>query len=695
MRPSIRFVLAGTAATLPAFPAFSAEEAAPGDYLPADILVVGQRDGYASEDGSSATKTATALIDVPQTIAVITEDQLDDQAITQLADALRYVPGVTLDTGEGHRDQVFIRGQASTADFTLDGLRDDGEYYRPLYNVARIEVLKGANALIFGRGGGGGVINRVSKVADPVRSSAGFDAGVDSFGAYSLAADFNQPLSPAVAGRITTAYEEFGNHRDVYSGRFFGVSPTVFARLGEDTRLSAFYTYDYDRRVTDRGIPSLGGEPLEGFDKTFFGDPDFNRATNQAHIARLRLDHAFSGNLVVNFTGQFADYDKFYANAVPIATNGTTITLDGYSSATDRRNWIGQGNLVWTGETGALAHTVLAGFEIGNQDTVSDRFQIDFGSGAAKVTIPLARRLSVPSAGVGAQLRGSVSELDFVSGYVQDQLAIGEHLQLIAGVRYDEFRLDTVDLVAALPLSRTDSRWSPRFGVVFKPRESLSLYASYATSFLPQVGDQFTVLNTTTASLAPESFENLEAGFKWAPQPDLFLTAAAFRLDRSNTRAVDPARPGFSVLTGKSRVTGFELGLVGRLASNWQANLGYTYLDGKIRSDTASAPAGRRLPQVPENQFSAWTRFDPTDRLGFGAGVIYQGEQFASVSNAVTLPDWVRVDAAAFFEVNDRLSLQLNLENLFDADYYSSAHGDNNIQPGEPLSVRLGVKVTL
>lgn len=676
-----------------AAPALAAD-GAPGDYLPEDIVVTGTRAGYVSPDGSTGTKTPTPLIDVPQTIAVITEDQLDDQAVTHLQDALRYVPGVTLETGEGHRDQVFIRGQASTADFYLDGLRDDAQYQRPLYNVARIEVLKGANALIFGRGGGGGVINRVSKTADPVRAGLGLDAGIDSFGAWQLSADVNQPLGTGVAARVNATYEELGNARDFYEGRFFGVSPTVHADHGERTRISAFYTYDDDSRVTDRGNPSLKGAPLRGYDHTFFGDPDFNRATTRAHVARLRFDHDFSDSLSFNLTGQFADYALFYANVVPASATATTATLNGYTSGTDRQNRIVQGNLVWQGVTGAVGHTLLAGFEAGRQDTDAVRNFVTFAGGASSVTVALARKLAVPSAIQGAVQRASTSQLDFVSGYVQDQIEVGP-LQLIAGLRYDEFSLDSTNLVGGLALSRTDRKWSPRAGLVFKPAEAVSLYASYATSFLPQSGDQFSVLDPTTASLAPEKFENLEFGAKWSITPGLFATAALFRLDRSNTRAADPANPALTVLTGASRVEGFEANLVGRIRPNWQASLGYTYLDGEIRSTTTAAPAGRRQQQLPRHQASVWSRYDISSRFGLGLGAIYQARQFASISNAVVLPAWVRVDAAAYFDLSDRVALQVNAENLFDRRYYSSAHGDNNIQPAEPMSVRVGVRFKL
>jgi catecholate siderophore receptor len=690
----ISAILATAAVGAISAPLAAADAVAPGDYLPDDILVIGEREGYASGDGSSGTKTQTPLIDVPQTVAVITEDQLDDQAITQLNDALRYVPGVTLDTGEGHRDQVFIRGQATTADFYLDGLRDDAEYYRPLYNIARVEVLKGANALIFGRGGGGGVINRVSKVASLTGPAIGLDGGIDSFGAFALAADINQPLTDGAAARINAAYEEFDNARDFYEGRFVGVSPTITAALGERTRVSAFYTYDDDRRVTDRGLPSLNGAPLRGYDRTFFGDPAFNRAKSVAHIARLRLDHELADGLSVNLTGQFADHDKFYGNVVPASATATTATLNGYTSGADRQNRIAQGNLVWEASFGAIGSTLLAGVEASRQDTDADRFNIAFANGATSVTVPLARVLSVPAARQTTIQRASTSQLDTVSGYIQEQLDFGP-VQLIAGVRYDEFDLDTVNRVNGFATGRTDRKWSPRAGLVIKPNETLSVFAGYATSFLPQSGDQFSVLDATTASLAPEKFENLEAGVKWALTPQLFATAAVFRLDRSNTRAVDPANPALTVLTGKSRVEGFEASLVGRLLPTLQASLGYTYLDGELLTTSSAGPAGRRQPQLPRHQASAWARYDVTDRFGFGLGAVYQGEQFASISNAVTLPDWVRVDAAAFLDLSDRFALQLNVENLFDSDYYSSAHGDNNVQPGDPFSVRLGVKVKL
>ncbi len=695
--PSVFFA---TAAFIAPVTALSAKETLDEDreYLPAEILVVAQPDGYAITDGSTGTKTPTALIDVPQTVQIITKDQLDDQAVRQLGQALRYIPGISLETGEGHRDEVFIRGQESTADFYLDGLRDDAQYYRPLYNISRIEVLKGANALIFGRGGGGGVINRVSKTADLTDDFISGDASLDSFGAFAISGDVNRALSDTAALRMNATYEEFGNHRDFYEGRFIGIAPTISVDLGVDTRLTAHYSYDDDRRLTDRGVPSIDGGPLRGFDKTLFGDPDFNTARAKVHIARSRIDHRFTDSLTGNVSVQYADYDKAYANVVPLGflPNGN-VQFSGYRDTQQRENLIGQANLVWDIATGALEHTVLTGVEFSRQNTQNGRANLTFADGmggtTARFDAPLARIFDFPQLGLTAPVRSRDSELHVFSAYLQDQIAIGDHLQFIAGVRFDRFDLDTLDVLGNVAGDRVDEKFSPRFAIVAKPTAALSIYGSYAESFLPQAGDQFLLLSPTDAAFAPEKFTNYEFGVKWAARPGLFVTGAVFQLERTNTQFTN--EDGLTLLTGASRTKGIELNLVGEIVPGWQANIGYTYLDGEITSDSAFADAGTRLQQLPEHQFAAWNHVDLTDRFGFGLGIIHQDEQFASFTNRVTLPDYWRVDIAAFYEVNDRLAFQLNVENLLDEDYYPSAHGDNNIQPAAPLSARIGVRVTI
>ncbi len=680
-------VVALAAQAAPALAADAAAEDAPG------IIVYGRPDGYDLDKTPTATKTDTPLIDVPQAVAVISREQLDDQGILSLNDALRFVPGVVLGQGEGHRDQVTLRGQSSTADFFVDGLRDDAQYYRPLYNAERVEVLKGANALIFGRGGGGGVINRVSKAPEYDRTRIGLAAGVDSFGAWNLAADLGAPLADGLGARINATYEEMGNHRQVYGGHFAGITPTLGVHLGEATTLTATYEYAEDRRVTDRGVPSRGGAPLTGYDNTFFGRADTNRSEVTAHLAHVRLDHQFSDSVSANLTGQYANYDKYYGNiyANAAATAGNTVVLAGYNSGTKRENWIAQGNLVWKAETGSLRHTLLMGWEAADQDTAATRANALWGT-AGTVTVALGETMAVPAATFGPLVSNSDSTVRALSGYVQDQIDLGEHVKLVGGLRYDHFRIRSVNRITGFGATRSDGKWSPRLGLILKPRENVSVYASYAKSFLPQSGDQFAVLDASTATLAPEEFRNVEAGVKWDASDVLAFTLAAYRLERFNTRASDPVT-GNVVLTGKTRAKGIEASLVGQLAPHLQVSLGYALQDGEVLAATTAAPAGRRLAQLPRHQLSAWARYNVSRKLGLGLGMLHQSSQFATISNAVRLPAFTRLDAAVFYDVTSRFTVQLNVENLTDANYFPAAHTDNNISTGKPLNARLSVRL--
>jgi catecholate siderophore receptor len=219
----------------------------------------------------------------------------------------------------------------------------------------------------------------------------------------------------------------------------------------------------------------------------------------------------------------------------------------------------------------------------------------------------------------------------------------------------------------------------------------VSLYASYSVSHLPSSGDQFSSLNASSETLEPEEFENFEVGLKWEVTPDVLLTAALYRLDRENTTAPDPTRPGQVVLTGAQRTEGFEAGISGRITPRWEVAGGYAWQDAEITRTTAAAPAGREVPLVPDHTFSLWNKYEVTDRLGVGLGVIHQAKMFASISNTVTLPGFTRVDAAVFFDVTDHVRAQVNVENLFDKRYFPTSHGDNNILPGAPRNVRVSL----
>ena len=690
-----------------ATPALAADDAASAMAADADlqggtsggvIVVTGTRDGYGADSSRTATRTDTPLVDVPQAVSVVTERQIEDQAMRSIADVVRGVPGTTIGQGEGHRDQVTIRGNNSTADFFVDGLRDDIQYYRPLYNLQRVEVLRGPNAMIFGRGGGGGVINRVSKV--PLFApSLGGSATIDSFGAWALEADINQPLSEGVAARFNAIYEDFSNHRDVFDGRLIAANPTLRILPGPNTGINLSYEYVDDERVVDRGIPSESGRPLTGFRDTFFGAEGVNALGFEAHILRGTLEHRFSPSLTLVSRLLYADYDKFYRNAFAASAArpggaGRVVDVEGYFDSFQRENLFSQNDLVWETSTGPLSHTILAGVELGRQETGNQRLNgfFDSGvpttSGGRRTTVTLADPVAIPPITFrpGTGQRATESEADILAFYLQDQIEIGP-VEIVAGLRYDRFDIEVTDLISGVATARTDDLWSPRLGFVFHPVERVSLYASYSRSYLPQSGDQFNSLDVTGANLEPERFDNYEVGAKWEPRAGLLLSAAVYQLDRTNTRAPGP-NPGQVVITGAQRSQGIELELSGQILPNWQLSAGYALQDAEIRRTTSSAPAGRDVPQVPRHQFGLWSRYDVSPRVGFGIGLHHQSRSFASISNAVLLPAFTRVDAAVYVRITEGIEAQVNVENLLDESYFPTAHNDNNISTGAPIGAR-------
>jgi catecholate siderophore receptor len=664
------------------------------------IVVIGERGNYDAKDTRTATKTDTPLKDVPQAVSVITAQQIADQGMKSIGDVLRAVPGATVASGEGHRDQILLRGQNTTADFFVDGIRDDVQYYRGLYNLDRVEVLKGPNAMIFGRGGGGGIVNRVTKKAHGSRFAAG-SLSVDTNGAWSVDADLSAPIANGLSGRLNAAYEEFDSFRDHVDGHRIGINPTIGWDLGDATRVDLSYEYSRDRRVVDRGIPSQDGRPLKHAQDQFFGDPDVNRLRFDAHVFDLTAEHQFSNSLRWTAKARYGNYDKHYRNAMAAtAVSGGTVGMEAYQSGTKREAFFVQNDLVGEITTGPVAHTLLAGLDFGSQDTFSDRQQgfFDAAGTIQRIFVPVDETDELPPifSRDSPVRRATAADTDATAWgiYVQDQAKIGHHVELIAGLRRDWFKLRYDDRLSATELTRKDALWSPRLGLVLKPTQTLSLYGSWSKSFLPQSGDQFSSLSATTASLEPEKFLNREIGLKWQPLAGFDVTLAGYILDRTNTRATDPIS-GDTVLTGKQRSMGIEASATGKLTNRLSLAATVALQEARITRTTASAPEGRDVPSVPKFTTSLWGRYDVNDRLGLGLGLYHQSKMFASISNAVVSPGYTRVDAAAFVGLTESLALQLNVENVLDKNYVGMVHTDNNLTPGAPRTARATLRVKL
>jgi catecholate siderophore receptor len=612
--------------------------------------------------------------------------------MTSIGQVVQYVPGIAAHQGENNRDQIIVRGNSSSADFFVNGVRDDMQYYRDVYNLERIEALKGPNALIFGRGGAGGVINRVTK-------DAGFQPGREitaqggMFGNGRVTADLDQPLGAAVAVRFNGMFEHADSFRDAVALDRGGVTPSVTIAPSDRTKITLRYEYLHDARVADRGITSIDGRPADVDIATYFGNPADSHVRSRVNIASANLEHRFGAFTLRNQT-LVGNYDRFYQNFVPGAVNAsrTLVALSAYNNASNRTNVFNQTDLTAHVEAGGLRHTLLVGAEFGRQFTDNLRQTGYFGT-ATSIQVPL----DAPTIATAAVFRQSATDADnhlrtsVAAAYAQDQIELSPHLQVVAGARFDRFDLAYHNNRTGDDLARPDNLVSPRLGVIVKPIVPLSLYGSYSVSYLPSSGDQFSSLTTITQQAQPEKFNNYEIGAKWDVAPRLALTTAVYRLDRTNTRATDPNDPTRIVQTGSQRTNGYELGLNGALSRVWSVAGGYAYQDAFVTSATTAAVAGAQVGQVPHHTFSLWNMARLHRLVSAGAGVIYRSNMFAAIDDSVTLPGYTRVDAAVYVPVGRGVRLQGNVENLLDQRYYTNADSNTNISPGSPRAVRVGL----
>ncbi len=659
--------------------------------------------GYNAKKSSASTKTDTPLINTPQAITVIPQEVLKDQNVQSITGAVRYVPGVTASQGEGNRDALVLRGNNTTSDLFIDGLRDDIQTYRDLYNTDRIEVLKGPNGMIFGRGGVGGVINRVSKKAgwDSVK-----DLGI-TYGSYNqkrITGDFGQGLNDEVAFRVNAVYEKSDSFRDGVNLERYGVAPTLTIAPSENTNIVLSTEYFKDQRIGDRGIPSVNGAGNSKVknrpfnlrdDDQFYGNARLSPNETETVAFNAIIEHTFANKVTIKNSTRYADYDKFYQNIYANSTvnNAGQLDLSGYRDDTDRENVINQTDLTIPFSTGSLDHKFLVGAEIVEQDNSNTRLTGTITPGPVNATNPTGTGTFTTKA------RDQDTDINSRAFYIQDQIEISPKWQVIAGLRRDIFNTDYTNNLSHQKVDITDAFWSPRAGLIFKPTANTSLYTSYSLSYAPRAGDQllgFRGDENKPELFEPEKFVNKEVGFKWDINRDLSFTAAAYLLERENLIAKDPNLTGTSILIDGQETKGLELNLAGNVTDKWSMIAAYTYQDGEITKDQGSSgiitiKKGSELGETPKNTYALWNKYQINNTWAVALGVVGRSEMYAAVPQvgaSTLLPGYTRYDAAIFAKLSEKATLQFNIENLTNKDYVASAHNNNNILPGSPISGR-------
>lgn len=686
----INFLIMGLLSALFFAPVFAANDGIEEIVVKGNVL-------YA--DQVSALKTPVAVLNVPQTVSIITDEDIRKQGFRQIGDIIRYTPGVNTSQGEGHRDSVVFRGIRSTADFFQDGVRDDVQYYRSLYNVEQVEILRGPNALLFGRGGTGGALNRVSKKAVLGDTFGAVEFGVDDFGANDIALDYNTSSDDDLAFRLMIHSDALKNHRDFYDGDRLGINPAIKIKLSDRTTIDLSYEHADHERYIDRGIPTENGKPVERFSKITFGDSRGNNLTTlEADIFRAIVSTNFSDTTKANLTIVSSEFEKMYQNyyASGYSAGASVVTVDGYNDPTERENTIISGNLINELEIGSTTHTLLFGAEMIDTSNKNKRYNTYWATTMSdKETFNITRPMNflVNSVGVATNNdfskdlnRQTQSDIEVTSIFFQDQIDVSDNLKLLIGGRHDSFDITVKDIKNGSAQSREDKEFSPRAGIIFKPRENVSLYYSYSESFLPRSGEQFKSLSASSAALDPDVFESSEIGAKVEITDDLGFTIAYFESEQ--VRAVKDSVSGETSEIVGLQVSGFELEVKGDINDKMSLVFGYSALDGKTSK-------GGEPREIPDQMLSLFATYEVSDKFGWAVGITQQGESnIANDKPGLVLPEYTRIDLGAYYQIADDLSVQMNLENLTDELYFPHSHSTHQASVGEPLNVRLSIRMT-
>ena len=663
------------------------------------------------KDQVNSLQPPMPVLDVPQSVSIITVEDIRNQGFRQIGDLIRYTPGVNTSQGEGHRDAVVFRGVRSTADFYQDGIRDDVQYYRSLYNVEQVEILKGANALLFGRGGTGGLINRVSKTAKIGETFGALDSGVDTFGGTDVALDGNIQVSDTIAFRINFHADSLANHRDMFDGDRVGVNPTMRFELNPSTTLDLSYEYADHERFIDRGIPTddvSGGTnlPIDALNKFVIGTSDLNKTTLEANILKGNLVHNYSDSGKINFSVTANDFNKMYKNLYASDYASGIVTLDGYADVTTRETLSISLSNVNEFDRGTLA----VGIDI--LDTENNNFRYNtFWSTTKDDNETFALTSSTPRPlNFNVDADGNLTYVDYTSDlnnksdtdievtsiYLTGNIDLSDQWKMILGARYDDVSISIKQYGITTPSSganegkgalngtnvtksRDDSTVSPRFGVIYKPQDNMSLYLSYSESFIPRSGEQYKTFGTSGERFDPDVFENTEVGFKYDTDSGLSLALSYF--DMEQIKAAEDGTGGTE--TRALAIDGFEITLNGDIDERNAIRFGLASVDA-VRNTS-----GDKAKEVPELTYSLWYTHQANDIFSISLGATYQDESIINSATGPKLPDYTRLDMAMAITPNDNDVVRINIENLGDETYYPHSHSNHQASVGESQNMRI------
>ncbi|WP_439854486.1 TonB-dependent receptor [Pseudomonas yamanorum] len=677
---------------------------------------------YQVEKASSQKYTAP-LVDTPRSVTVVPQQVLKDTAATSLQDALRTVPGITFGAGEGGNpqgDRPFIRGFDAQGDTYLDGVRDTGGQSREIFDIESIEVSKGPNSSFGGRGSAGGSLNLVSKTPQARDfTNGGFTYGSDQTRRYVL--DVNRQFLDSAAFRLNLmSHEQNVAGRDAVNYDRWGVAPSLTFGLGTPTRVNLSYYHMESNDLPDSGISygystptataHVHDKPIDGGDSAnFYGLKSRDFRKTRADISTVSIEHDLNDNMTLKNTLRHGNTGQDYILTQPDDSKRNvsqfgTVWRRANARVSTTETTTNQTDLFGSFQALGFKHSYSTGLEFTGEETRVSGYNFGSSNNAQVCnpgTTPSCTSLSNPNpndpwnSSIARNYNGTNTKATSRAAYVFDTIELDPNWLLNVGLRYDTF--DTVANTNAVPTATVPARskikndsqfFNWQAGLVWKPVENGSIYASYATSASPAGGlvgegadGNPLSAGAATSDLKPEETVNYELGTKWDMFHDrLSLTAAVFRTEKKNTRILVDA------LTyengGESRVDGLELSASGKLTDQWQVFAGYSYLKSELvdpglngRNGVVSTGSnkGNQMPNTPKNTFSLWTTYDVTPKLTLGGGAFYVDEVYGDAGNTVYVPSYTRYDAMASYKLTKNVDLQLNVQNLTDKTYYDKA----------------------
>jgi iron complex outermembrane recepter protein len=663
---------------------------------PIELVVTGEQDsGYTVPDASTATRTDTPLLEVPQSIQVIPQKVIEDQQVQRISDALRNVSGVTPKVTYSTPDTYTIRGFDTNANLRNGFRQDNFTGFTDTSTIERVEVLKGPASVLYGQLEPGGIVNYITK--QPLSSpsySAKFSVG--SYSYYRPEIDITGPLTPDNTSlyRLIAAYENSGGFRDFAYKELYTFAPSLTVNLSESTSLSLQYEYLNLNQSYDRGLLPIGesfGQPIS-FN---FGEPS-DRYELYANRVNVALDHRFSQDwrLRSGVSVQTVDTARFNFQPLDFQNpfqEGTRIANRRYNEVGDySREYSWQNDLIGKFKTGSIGHELLLGLELSRSvfgfpfRISNDVPPLDFSNPVYGAAIP-----NTFDEGFERE-----SDTNRVGLYFQDQVALLPNFKLLLGGRFDfvrfkdEYNPDLINNSSEIEITRRYyEEFSPRLGIVYQPLKNLSLYASYSRAFKPEPS----AITVDGDPLEPERGTQYEVGIKGEfLDRKLTTTLAFYDITKTNVATTDLSNTDFSIAAGEVKSRGLEFDIAGEILPGWNIIASYAHNDAYVSEDNEdeNLPIGDRLVNAPRNSASVWTTYEiqkgSLKGLGFGGGIFFVGDRDATLPNTITIPSYVRTDATIFYRQSN-YQIGLNFKNLFDLKYYDSQ--GFLLNPGAPFTV--------